>query len=185
MRCNWKTSAAITNICLVFGILIVSACRCGSDDNVNREVPRGENDAVTTVIIVRHAEKAAEPAEDPQLSGQGIERANLLTNMLINKNVTAIYTSRYRRARETASPLADESGIVPIEINEAELIVRSILENNSGQTILVVAHTDTIPEIIKNLGGKEIEPISEADFGSIFTVALTPNKPADVIKNRY
>jgi len=174
MRNNLKSSVALTNLCLVLFLLIALACKCGSDNN-----------ETTTVILVRHAEKSAEPKEDPDLTQAGFERADLLERMLKGKNIKTIYTSKYQRTRNTAKPLADELGIIPIEINEAEQIAQSVLNNNQGQTVLIVGHTNTIPKIIKNLGGEEIEGISEADFDNMFTLTLTPNKPVKVVNTKY
>ena len=61
---------------------------------------------VTTVIVVRHAEKAAEPAADPPLTAEGIARAEVLSKLLSTMPVTAILSTDYVRTRSTAAPLA-------------------------------------------------------------------------------
>jgi hypothetical protein len=54
------------------------------------------------VLLVRHAEKAAEPADDPPLTAAGAERAQALATALQDAGVTAIITTPLRRTRETA-----------------------------------------------------------------------------------
>jgi len=54
------------------------------------------------VLLVRHAEKAAEPADDPPLTAAGAERAQALATALQDAGVTAIITTQLRRTRETA-----------------------------------------------------------------------------------
>ena len=64
-----------------------------------------------TVFLVRHAEKATEPASDPPLSAAGMQRADTLVHLLANAKPVAIYTSQYQRTQLTAKPLADAVGI--------------------------------------------------------------------------
>lgn len=185
MNNNLKSSAALTNLSFIFLILIALACKCGLDNKGNQNISRDKNNRMTTVILVRHAEKADEPKDNPGLTEEGVERANLLKEMLAGKGVKAIYTSKYRRTKETAKPLADELGITPIEINEAEPIAQSILKNNQGQTVLVVGHTNTIPKIIENLGGEEIDTIPETEFDNMFTVTIPAAGSVNVVKAKY
>src|SRR5947209_6360731 len=60
----------------------------------------------TTVILVRHAEKAAEPKEDPVLSDAGMTRAKALALALRDAGVQAILTTSKQRTRSTVQPLA-------------------------------------------------------------------------------
>src|SRR5687767_9430363 len=64
-----------------------------------------------TIYIVRHAEKATEPAGDVYLSQTGRNRAHDLKRLLMRKHIGYIYSTRYNRTRETATPLANELGV--------------------------------------------------------------------------
>jgi len=161
-------------------MLTILACKYGEENK-----PVNNEKAATTVILVRHAEKDTQPEGDPALTRAGQARAELLKRMLLDKNIKAIYTSEYRRTKETAKPLADELGITPIEINEAEPIANSILKKNEGQTVLVVGHTNTIPEIIKRLGGEAIDKIPETEFDNMFTVTISADKSVKIDKKKY
>lgn len=43
-------------------------------------------------------------------------------------------------------------GLVPQQINEVEALTKNILDDHAGQTVLVVHHSDTLPELIVALG---------------------------------
>ncbi len=61
--------------------------------------------AGTTVIVVRHAEKVDNSA-DPDLSEAGKARAVLLSRLLGATEVSALFSSQYKRTQQTLLPLA-------------------------------------------------------------------------------
>src|SRR5437773_8048647 len=67
---------------------------------------------VTTVIVVRHAEKNIEPANpDPDLSPAGQARAQELARMFGDAGVNAIYATQFKRTQQTVKPLGDRLGL--------------------------------------------------------------------------
>jgi len=58
-----------------------------------------------TIFLVRHAEKV-NASEDPRLSRAGKRRARALADLLEDAGIERIYSSDYRRCRDTANPLA-------------------------------------------------------------------------------
>ena len=60
----------------------------------------------TTVLVLRHAEKAS-GGVDPPLSSQGQMRAQELVQVAGEAGVTAIYATQFIRTQQTAQPLAD------------------------------------------------------------------------------
>jgi len=60
-----------------------------------------ESQATTTIIFVRHAEKATIPADNPGLSEAGKQRAAELARQLVDADVIAgidaVYSTSYRR----------------------------------------------------------------------------------------
>src|ERR1017187_9927028 len=70
-----------------------------------------------TVILVRHAEKAAAPADNPPLTTEGRQRAEGLATMLSASGVTSIYVTDYLRTQQTAEPLASLLHLTPQRID--------------------------------------------------------------------
>lgn len=132
------------------------------------------------VIVVRHAERADGGAAagnamtaspDPGLSPVGQSRAIALATMLKDSGVTAIYTTEFRRTRETAAPVAAALNLDPVMMSarETEALVAQIRTHASG-AVLVVGHSNTIPAIIKALGGADVT-LDDSDYDSLFVVA--------------
>jgi len=65
------------------------------------------------VVIVRHAEKAANGGNDPDLSSAGRARAEALARILKDSGITAIFTSEFKRTQETAVPTATSAHVTP------------------------------------------------------------------------
>jgi len=138
-----------------------------------------ESQATTTIIFVRHADKAATPADDPGLSDAGRRRAAELTRQLVDADVVAgvdaIYATPFRRAQETARPLADalDLPINTYDANDTEAILETILKRHKGKIILVVAHSNTLPVLIANLGAsKKVPPIAEDEYDNIYIISI-------------
>ena len=131
--------------------------------------------AQPTIFVVRHAEKA-DASKDPDLSEAGRERAEALTKMLRDAEITAIYTTEFKRTRKTAAPLAKALGIVPTSLPAKDIatLVEKLRAAN-GNT-LVVAHGNTIPDLVKTLGLSNPINIPENDYDEIFMITLT-DKP--------
>jgi phosphohistidine phosphatase SixA len=106
----------------------------------------------TTVVIVRHAEKADDDPGDPSLSAEGRARAEALADALEGAGVAAIYATQFKRARETAKPLAARSGVAvqvrPVGTANASTyvrdLVREVLGRDAGKTVVIVGHSNTV-----------------------------------------
>ncbi len=149
---------------------------------------------VTTVYLVRHAEKAAAPAADPPLLEAGTKRAKELARTLGNAGIKAIFTSQFLRTKQTAEPLAKQLGIASTEIpvqmsttNPREISPQYLTEmvkrisSNADGNVLIVGHNNTVPAIIKALGGDIIVPtIDETVFDDLFVVTVYAKGKAKV-----
>src|SRR5437016_10383407 len=103
--------------------------------------------AQPVVVIVRHAEKATNGGNDPDLSSAGRARADALARILKDSGITAIFTSEFKRTQETAAPTATSIGVTPTvdAATDTDALVAK-LHQLSGNA-LVVGHGDTIPNI--------------------------------------
>ncbi|MBL4869748.1 MAG: histidine phosphatase family protein [Robiginitomaculum sp.] len=115
--------------------------------------------AVNTVYVVRHAEKLTGPdvGRDPKLSETGSVRANVLAELLRDKNISHIHSSNYIRTRNTGAPLAKIMGL-EIEIydpSNLDALADKIKQQSiaGGVHHLVVGHSNTSAETVIALGG--------------------------------
>lgn len=151
-----------------------------------------ESQATTTMIFVRHAEKAQVPVGDPGLTPEGQARAAELARQLVDADVVAgidaIYSTSYRRTTETAQPLADA---LNLDINlydpdDNEAVLAKILSQHKGKIILVVGHSDTLPGLIADLGAsKLVPPIAENEYDNIYLVSIPWFGKTKTIRLRY
>jgi 2,3-bisphosphoglycerate-dependent phosphoglycerate mutase len=128
--------------------------------------------AQPVVVIVRHAEKASDGGSDPDLSSAGRTRADALAQILKDSDITAIFTSEFKRTQETAAPTATSVHVKPTVIaakDTAGLVAK--LQQLRGNA-LVVAHGDTIPNIIKTLGIDSPINIPDEDYSELLIVTL-------------
>ncbi|PYV73366.1 MAG: hypothetical protein DMG97_11385 [Acidobacteria bacterium] len=124
------------------------------------------------VVIVHHAEKSASGGDDPDLSSAGRARAEALARILKDSGITAIFTSEFKRTRETAAPTATSAHVTPtvVAAKDTAALVTKLHQLNGNA--LVVGHGDTIPNIVKALGINSPINIPDADYSELFIVTL-------------
>jgi broad specificity phosphatase PhoE len=151
-----------------------------------------ESQATTTMIFVRHAEKALTPVDDPALSPEGQVRAKELARQLAEADVVAgidaIYSTPYRRTVETAQPVADALGLEvnPYDPAAEEEELDRILKEHKGEIILIVGHSNTVPTLIAELGAsKLVPPIAEFEYDNIYLVSIPWFGKTKTIRLRY
>jgi len=151
-----------------------------------------ESQATTTIIFVRHAEQTSHEEVDPPLSDAGRRRVVELTRQLVDADVVAgidaIYATNYKRSTETAAELSERLDL-PINIynaDDTEIVLEEILKNHKGKIILVVGHSNTVPELIANLGAsKKVPPIAQGEFDNIYIISIPWFGKTKTIRLRY
>ncbi|MEZ5041724.1 MAG: phosphoglycerate mutase family protein [Saprospiraceae bacterium] len=128
----------------------------------------------TTVILVRHAEKAEDGTRDPDLDVYGKARANRLAQLLHAANISAIYSTPFKRTRQTANPLAEILQLEVLDYAPLDLDAFSqLVATKKGQTIVLIGHSNTVPAMVNHLLGKEaIGQLGETEYDKIFMVQL-------------
>lgn len=119
--------------------------------------------------VMRHLHKAA--GQDPGLTEEGTRCAVRLADQLGRSGIRAVFASATRRARETAAPVAARLGVVPQEYDPrdtAGLVARVQAEQGS---VLVVGHSNTVPEIVERLGGARPADLADDRYGELWRVA--------------
>lgn len=139
-----------------------------------RQRPAGS----TLVVVVRHAEKGATPADDPPLSAEGTVRAQALATLFRDVPATAVVVTPRRRTAETAAFVAQARGLTPEPIgfgasmNDHVNGVASAVRRNAGGVVLVVGHSNTVPMIVHALGGPHMADLCDAQYSQLFVLQL-------------
>ena len=148
-----------------------------------------------TVFIVRHADRASVPVDDPGLTFAGQRRAEDLAVALESAGISAIVTTHLRRSRETAAPLTSKLKInaqtfhLPSKGEKIERdqhvkeIVDAIRKQKNG-AVLVVSHETTVPLLVTALGGPKIPDVCPSVYDVLFILA--PSKEGvGFVSTRY
>ena len=142
----------------------------------------------TRIYIVRHGEK--ELGNDPALTAAGKVRAGDLMRILKRKDIRHIYVSQYRRTQMTGDSMRIQLGIDTIrykaDTTGVDLLNKIIANGDQRRAILVIGHSNTIPQIIRKLGVMNYpqENIADNEFDNLFLVRYKKHK-ARVTKYKY
>jgi len=145
----------------------------------------------TTIVLVRHAEKELSSIDDPPLAPEGELRAEKLAQMFGKitgvGRLDAIYVSDTRRTQQTVEPLAARLQLQPVVVPATELdtLARRALHDHRGGSVLVVAHSNTIPALARRIAGIDLAPIADDDFGGIYLLSVPTLGKANVVKLEY
>ena len=151
--------------------------------------------ASTTYTVVRHAEKATQTgagavfdAQDPPLSAVGQTHAKALATALRGVALYAVYATPFKRTQSTAQPSALANGLqvitYPANLAIAEFVAQLNASAKPG-AVLVVGHSNTVPEIVAALCHCKAPSLSDADFGDRFDIAVDAEGKATLTHLRY
>lgn len=124
------------------------------------------------IYLVRHAEKQAD--SDPELTEYGHERARALAEILKNVSISKVYSTDTRRTRQTAQPTADQKKL-SIELYDPRAFREFANELSAeflqtGQSILVVGHSNTTPYLATLLTGDSFPELNEDQYDHLYKV---------------
>jgi broad specificity phosphatase PhoE len=146
----------------------------------------------TTVLLVRHAEQLRDGSRDPALDSTGIARATRLRDALEHAGVTTIITTHLQRSTLTAGPLARHLSITPVVMrvggpipDHVRAVAAEIREKHAGEVVLVVGHSNTVPLIVRELGGTAPDQLGEGEFDNLFIVTVPGGGKVTTIRARY
>lgn len=133
----------------------------------------------TRIYLVRHAEKADNTTNPPLKNPEGLNRAGDLMRYLKNKNIQRIYVTEFLRTQMTADSMRLQLGIDTVhykaEENGNDLFAKIAAHNDFGKTILVIGHSNTVPDYIKKFGVSNYPQadIPSSQFDNIYKVYYT------------
>lgn len=122
-----------------------------------------------SIYLVRHAEKQKE-GKNPSLTRCGQARAKQLASLLSQANISQIYSTKYQRTRQTATPLAVEQHIAVQNYNPRYLEQLSIQLQQRKENSLVVGHSNTTPQLVELLSAQKIAPLTELDYQQLYQI---------------
>ena len=151
--------------------------------------------AQQAIFIVRHGETVAPKGSDFRpLSEAGHRRAGLLATLLKDAGITTIFTSDAERTVKTAEPLAKSLRIEPKALGQLgtqfkqkdiETFVGVLRNEHRSDIVLVVAHSNSVPVLLKTLGHSVDIKIPETEFDNLFVVIPRSDNPPTVLRLRY
>jgi broad specificity phosphatase PhoE len=145
----------------------------------------------TVVVLARHAEKDLSSIQDPPLSAEGEQRAERLAQMFgRNKGVgriDAIYVSDARRTQQTAAPLAERLGKQAVVVPAADTkgLVSRVMHEHEGGSVLIVGHSNTVPELIHELGDIDVPPIGDDEYDTLYVLSIPSFGQASLLRMEY
>lgn len=129
------------------------------------------NVPVSTVIVVRHAERGA----DDHINDEGKARALHLAEVLGQADIGFLIASDLARTQETLAPLAALKPTIPVEpIKDIDAVVARVKGLPAGSLSVVCHHSFTIHQILDGLGVEGHSDINVSTINSQFLVVLLP-----------
>jgi broad specificity phosphatase PhoE len=143
--------------------------------------------SAATIILIRHAERVSTMSADALLTPAGEERARQLADVLKDANIQRIYVTDLRRTQQTAEPIAARLHLTPIVIAKKEMdaLLGQLRKAGDNETVLVVGHSDTVPQIVERLGAGSVPPLREDEYDRMIVISLTARGEAQVVTLRY
>jgi phosphohistidine phosphatase SixA len=137
------------------------------------------------VFVVRHAERA-DTSADSVLSAAGQARAMRLAVILKDAGITQIFTTNLRRTVQTAEPVAVALRLTPTELpgNDLDALLTKLHSATRRDRVLVVGHSNTVPEIVRGLGVSTPVTIGE-EYDNLLIVIPQEGSASSLIRLRY
>lgn len=148
---------------------------------------------LTTIYLVRHAEKGE--GADPDLTVEGHARSRALADRLDASAIHRLWSSDYARTRQTLAPLSTRRQL-PVTLYDAHDsagLIRSIMDSPPGLTHVVAGHSNTVPALLDLLEAWPDAPdvskprpnLGHSEYDRLFVVTLIEGGPARVREFRY
>jgi len=148
-------------LCIVFTISIFS-----------QEEMQNINNKASTYYLIRHAEKDRTNADNknPHLTDKGLLRAENWVKTLKHVQFDAVYSTNYNRTIETVQPIVDAQHL-EITYYDPRINLKNFLKETRGKKVLVVGHSNTIPNLVNSLiGKKKYDLIEDTNNSNLYIV---------------
>ncbi|MBZ9611871.1 SixA phosphatase family protein [Rheinheimera maricola] len=124
-----------------------------------------------TVYLVRHAEKQND-GKDPALTACGQARAQALAAYFADVPLAAVYATPYQRTQQTAAAVAGSKklAVTSYDPRQPEQLLQQLTA--LSQPVLVVGHSNTVPQLVSLASGIEMAPLTEQDYSLLYQLEL-------------
>ncbi|MEP0985320.1 phosphoglycerate mutase family protein [Ekhidna sp.] len=142
----------------------------------------------TTFILVRHAEKANDGTRNPPLNEEGKTRSANLAEMLANQEVTALYSTPFKRTQETLQPIAEMKNL---EVQDYDPYAKgewlaTLAKKNPGGTVVISGHSNTIPTLANALLGNEtFSQFDESDYSNLIIIVTNEVGKGTLVRLKF
>jgi broad specificity phosphatase PhoE len=141
--------------------------------SIGSKVLIAQSDQATTLLFIRHAEKTRDGNADPGLTEQGKLRAIHWAEVFKDAGLDAVFSTDTKRTKSTAKPTANEYNFDVVVYNTRTIDIVQFAIDNQGKTILVVGHSNTIPNLVNALLGKEkYSQIEDNNNSNLYVVTI-------------
>lgn len=152
-------------VLLILGLLVSA---CSTEPQRETENPSEP----LTVFLFRHAEKADDGTDDPPLTDRGLQRARVLRDLLLPNGIDHIYSTDYRRTRQTAQPLADTLNMPILSYPSFDSTFLDQLPiKHAGQKVLLIGHSNTVPATVNYLSGQAFPDLDKLEYDKLFLLS--------------
>jgi broad specificity phosphatase PhoE len=92
-----------------------------------------------------------------------------------------------RRTQQTAAPLAARLGLQPVVVpgKDVAALANHAMHDHRGGAVLIVGHGNTIPQIVRRIGGLEVAAMAGDEFDDIYIVSVPTLGKASVLRLEY
>ena len=153
---------------------------------VGLAVPTSAQETSTVVYLVRHAEKQDDGTSDPALNAAGIERVELLDQMLRDAGLTHVHSTDFKRTQTTAGPIASRAGLEVSSYDPRDLPGFATWIRAHPGRHFVAGHSNTTPALVSALGGEAGSAIEEAtEYDRLYVVTLGRDGTVSTVLLRF
>ena len=153
---------------IISAFLAVAGCSSQNDPE-----PSAPQPVQTVVYLIRHAEKE-DSGTNPNLSAQGLQRANNWAALLQDVPFNAFYSTNYNRTLQTIEPIATQNQKEVTLYDPFNFSLAGVIATNAGKNVFIVGHSNTIPQLINSYLGSDFYPdMTESQYGNLYKVTVT------------
>ncbi|MFT6066517.1 MAG: broad specificity phosphatase PhoE [Paraglaciecola sp.] len=146
----------------------------------------------TTYYLIRHAEKdrTDQTNRNPSLNFEGEKRAQNWAEYFKKIELDAVYSTKYYRTIETATPTAKTKKLEIQYYNPSKMYDSIFQKETRGKTVLVVGHSNTTPIFANKILNENSElkrtdvygNMDDNDNASLYIVTVTADKKTSTIE---